>query len=188
MNTPRWYALRVRSNHEKVVQAALQGRGYEEFLPVYRKRSRWSDRTKQIDVPLFPGYVFSRFVAERRLPVLTIPSVVQIVGNAGVPAPVDDDELDAVRRFVTSSLPVEPWPYLRVGETVVVDQGALAGTQGIVVRFNGGVRLVVSVSLLQRSVALELDRSWVRPAIPDADLIAVAMEQFRAGRGRTAGA
>lgn len=158
-----WYALRVRSNHETVVQSGLRSRGFEEFLPVYRARSRWSDRVKVIQRPLFPGYVFARFDASNRLPVLMLPGFVHIVGFGNGPEPVDEKELHAIRRFVDSGLPITPWPYLREGEMVVVQHGALAGLEGIVLRATDSLRLVVSLNLLQRSVAVELDRESVKP-------------------------
>lgn len=176
----RWYALRVRSNHERVVQAALRHKGFDEFLPVYKKRSRWSDRVKEIEVPLFAGYVFSRFQAERRAPVLVIPGVVHVVGTAAGPLPVDNAELAAVRRFVESALPVMPWPYLNAGDTVVVERGALTGMQGILLRVKDSCRLVVSLSLLQRSVAVELDRDWVRPAASQTELMGALIRQAEA--------
>ena len=129
-----WYALRVRSNFENVVQTGLRNRDIEEFLPVYEKKSRWSDRVKKIQRPLFPGYVFGRFNAANRLPILMIPGVVHVLGNSAGPIPVDEGELQAIRRTVESGLLVMPWPYLNVGDQVVVEEGALAGLQGILVR------------------------------------------------------
>lgn len=159
----RWYALRVRSNREKVVQSALRGKGYTEFLPLYRQVSRWSDRTRQIERPLFPGYVFGRFDVNHRLPILTISGVAQIVGSGSTPLAVDDDELQAIKCFVASGLPVEPWPYLREGQPVLVERGPLAGLEGILLRSKGQDNLVVSLSLLQRSVAVEVGRECLRP-------------------------
>jgi transcription antitermination factor NusG len=158
-----WYALRVRSNHETVVQSGLRSRGFEEFLPVYRAKARWSDRVKVTQRPLFPGYVFARFDPSNRLPVLMLPGFVHIVGFGNGPEPVDEKELHAIRRFVDSGLPITPWPYLREGEMVVVQYGALSGLEGIVLRAADSLRLVVSLNLLQRSVAVELDRDMVRP-------------------------
>lgn len=159
----QWFALRVRSNYERFVQSALQGKSYEEFLPLWRKRVRWSDRFKEIDVPLFPGYVFGKFDVNRRLPILTIPGVVNIVSTGAWPEPVDEAELDQVRRFVSSGLPVGPWPFLQVGDRVLIERGALAGLEGILVQTKTQCRVVVSVGLLQRSVAVEIDRACVRP-------------------------
>jgi transcription antitermination factor NusG len=158
-----WYALRVRSNFEWAVNAALTGKEYEAFLPTYRTRRRWSDRTKEIEAPLFRGYTFCRFDATRRLPILTTPGVIAIVGSTSGPIQVDEREIASVRAMVASRVVVGPWPFLREGEFVAVEHGPLAGVEGIVVSFKGQYRLVVSVSLLQRSVAVEIDREWVRP-------------------------
>jgi transcription antitermination factor NusG len=162
-NGQNWFALRVRSNSEKLVAFALRGKGYDEFLPLYRKLSRWSDRKKQIELPLFPGYVFSRFDVNQRLPILIIPGVMQVVGFGNKPEPVADEELRAVERFVASGLPVEPWPFLKVGESVLVDDGPLAGLEGTLVEVKNRYRIVVSLTLLQRSVAVEIDRDCIRP-------------------------
>jgi transcription antitermination factor NusG len=138
-------------------------KGYAEFLPLYHKKSRWSDRVKDLDLPLFPGYIFSKFDAHRRFPILAIPGVVSIVGNGRHPEPVNESELNAVRRFVESGLSVMPWPFLQPGDLVVIERGALAGLEGILVEAKGQCRVVVSVGLLQRSVSVEIDRSIVRP-------------------------
>jgi transcription antitermination factor NusG len=158
-----WYALRVRSNFEWAVNHALTGKDYEAFLPTYRTRRRWSDRTKEVEAPLFRGYTFCRFDAARRLPILTTPGVVSIIGSAAGPIEVDEREIAAVRGMVASGVVVGPWPFLREGQHVAVEHGPLAGVEGMIVSFKGQYRLVVSVSLLQRSVAVEIDREWVRP-------------------------
>jgi transcription antitermination factor NusG len=166
-----WYALRVRSNHEVAVQTGLRNRGFEEFLPMYHARSRWSDRVKVTERPLFPGYVFARFDPSNRLPILMLPGFVHIVGFGNGPEPVDEGELGTVRRLVDSVFPISPWPYLREGEMVVVQHGALAGLEGVVLRTKDSFRVVVSLTLLQRSVAVELDRDAVkRVAAPRASL------------------
>jgi transcription antitermination factor NusG len=158
-----WYAIRVRSNQEKHVAASLAGKGLECFLPSYHKVSRWTDRVKKIELPLFAGYVFSRFDAARRLPVLSTPGVFQILGNVNGPLPVDEAELEAIRRLTTSGRPVLPWPDLQAGDAVVVEHGPLAGARGILLRVKDECRLVASLTLLQRSVAVELNCDAVRP-------------------------
>ncbi len=158
-----WYAVRVRSNAEKMVHTALVRKEYESFLPTYRSRRRWSDRIKELDTPLFPGYAFCRFDAAKRLPILTTPGVVSIVSSAQGPIAVDERELASVRSMVLSGSVVGPWPFLREGQFVSVERGPLAGVEGIIVTLKNQYRLVVSVSLLQRSVAVEIDRDWVRP-------------------------
>jgi transcription antitermination factor NusG len=166
-----WYALRVRMRYEKAVEAALLSKGYEAFLPVYRKKSRWSDRVKEIELPLFPGYIFSQFDFHHRLPVLTIPGVAYIIGNRNLPSRVAEHELEGVRRFIASGLPVLPCPYLGVGQLVRVKRGALTGVEGMVVESRGLTRLIISVTLLQRSVAVQIERDWVGPSVPSpADL------------------
>jgi transcription antitermination factor NusG len=159
----QWFALRVRSNCEKIVASSLRGKGYAEFLPLYRKLSRRGGPAKQVELPLFPGYVFSAFDVNRRLPILTIPGVVHVVGIGRAPESVDRDELLAVERFVASGLAVEPWPFLKTGESVLVERGPLAGLEGTLVQIKASHRLVVSLTLLQRSVAVEIDRDSVRP-------------------------
>lgn len=158
-----WFALRLRSNFEQTAALLLENRGYEVFLPTYRTRRRWTDRVKEIQVPLFAGYVFCRLDINRRLPVLTTPGVVGIVGVGKVPAPVSDGEVASVRTIVESRIFSQPWPYLAIGDRIVVERGPLAGAEGILSCTKGEYRLIASVSLLQRSVAVELDRDWVRP-------------------------
>jgi transcription antitermination factor NusG len=159
-NTLSWFAVRVKSNCEKSASLALRSRGLEEFLPVYRQRRRGADRFKEIEVPLFSGYVFSRFDLNRRLPVLTIPGVVHIVGFGRTPVPVDEQELAHVRTLVTSRLPVEPWPFFKTGQRVLIERGPLCGVEGVVIEVKKNYRLVASVTLLQRSVSVEIDREW----------------------------
>jgi transcription antitermination factor NusG len=159
----RWYALRVRSRCEKMASAVLHSKGYADFLPLFHSRRRWSDRTKNIYLPLFAGYVFCRFDARNRLPVLVTPGVVDIVGVGKVPVPVDDSEIAAIQSIMQSGAVAEPWPYLKVGTLVQIDYGAMSGLEGILVEIKARHRLIVSVSLLQRSVAVEIDRDWIRP-------------------------
>jgi transcription antitermination factor NusG len=142
---------------------ALTAKGNEAFLPTYRSRRRWSDRYKEIDAPLFPGYTFCRFDPIRRLPVLTTPGVVSIVGTTKGPVSIDEREIESVRAMVSSGFIVGPWPFLHEGEFVAVEHGPLQGVEGVIVSVKNQYRLVVSISLLQRSVAVEIDRAWVRP-------------------------
>jgi transcription termination/antitermination protein NusG len=158
-----WFALRVRSNHERVTAMHLQSRGIEEFSPIYKAEHQWSDRRKQIDRFLFPGYVFCRLNPEDRLPVLTIPSVVNLVGFGNGPSEIPDHEIEHIRLMVGSGLLVTPWPFLQAGQTVLIEQGPLAGVEGILQEIKKTYRLVVSIGLLQRSVSAEIDRSWIRP-------------------------
>jgi transcription antitermination factor NusG len=159
----RWFAVRVRSRAEKTVATMAQQRGIQEFLPVYESRRRWSDRIKSVEVPLFPGYVFCRLDPDRRLPLLTIPGVLQIVGQGRTPIPVDDSEIAALQAASFSGLQVEPCPFLKIGERFRLEAGPLAGVEGLLVEIRNHCRLVLSVSLLNRSVAVEIDRDWVTP-------------------------
>ncbi len=158
-----WYALQTRSNSERLVYRVLEEKGYELFLPMYSEQRRWSDRVKQINIPLFPGYVFCRLDSHNRLPILQSPGVVRIVGNGNLPIPIAEEEIEAVKNVVKSTLPYIPWPSLVPGHRVVVDRGPLMGLQGVLLRVRQGHRLVVSINMLQRAVAVELDASWVRP-------------------------
>lgn len=158
-----WHAVRVRSKCEFRVSSALRGKGYEAYLPLYRKRSRWSDRLKNIDLVLFPGYVFCRLDATRRLPLLVTPGVVDLVGFGGVFPPIPDSEIEAVRRVIASGLPSMPSPFLREGQRVRIRYGALKDVEGVLLQSKTDYRLVISVTLLQRSVSVEIDRDSVEP-------------------------
>ena len=158
-----WYAIQVQTKLGSLASATLRGKGYEEYLPLYRSRRRWSDRTKTLDLPLFPGYLFCRFDArERLMPILTTPGVIGIVGAGKTPVPVDQKEIEAVRATLRSGLAALPCPFLRTGSRVYIEGGPLAGLEGIITNTDKIYRLVVSVSLLQPSVAVEIDREWAR--------------------------
>lgn len=158
-----WIAIRVRSNQEYSVAQQLRGRGVEEFAPSYPVESQWSDRVKVIHKPLFPGYVFCRFRPDLKLPILPAPGVVGFVGIGKAPVAIPDDEMARVQAMVQSGLPVVPWPHLKEGDAVLIEQGPLTGIEGILVRAKGKFRIVVSLSLVQRAVSAEIDRRWVRP-------------------------
>jgi len=162
----QWYAVQVRSQHEDLVARHLRVRGMEAFLPLYKERHRWSDRFVEIDVPLFPGYVFSQFNPLNRLPVLTVPGVVHIVGTGKKLLPVDKTEIDAIQAAVRSEVPRQPWPFLQIGNKVKIEFGPLCGIEGILLAHRGHQRLVLSITLLQRSVAVQIDEEWVRPLSP----------------------
>jgi len=156
-----WFALQVRARHEMGVADHLRGKGYEWFLPLYKCRKRWSDRVKIVDAPLFPGYLFCRFNPQDRLPILKTPGVVQVVGYSGLPVPVDEIEINAIQTLVASGVPNQPWPFLAVGDRVRIESGPLRDLEGILLTFKGDHRLVLSVTLLQRSVAVEIDSAFV---------------------------
>jgi transcription antitermination factor NusG len=158
-----WYALHVRTRYEKQVSQILHHKGFEDFLPVHTLRRRWSDRWKNVEFPLFPGYLFCRLDEKDRMPVLTIPGVIRIVGSGVDLIPVSDQEILALQTIIKSGINPEPWPYLKSGQRVVIVSGKLAGVEGIFLKMKGMNRLVVSVEILQRSVAVEIDADWIKP-------------------------
>lgn len=159
----QWFALSVRPRHERSSAAALRSKGYEEFVPLYRSRRRWSDRVKELELPLFAGYVFCQFDVRFRLPILTTPGVVRIVGAGREPTAVPDSEIEALKSVARSGLPVEPWPFLQPGSSISIEDGPLRGVQGTLLEIKQQGRLVLSVGLLRRSISVEVDRRWVRP-------------------------
>jgi transcription antitermination factor NusG len=159
----RWFAVRVKSRCEKVVASIAKNKGFEGFLPIYQAHNRWSDRLKAVELPLFPGYVFCRLDPQRRLPLLTIPGVLHLVGIGKTPTPIEDAEIAAIQTAVRSGLLTEPWPYLEAGQQVRLEDGPLEGLGGILVDTPGGERIVVSVTLLKRSVSVAIERQWAKP-------------------------
>jgi transcriptional antiterminator NusG len=158
-----WYALQVRTRWESSTSVLLSGKGYETLLPTHKMRKYWSGKLREVNAPLFPGYVFCRFDAQKRLPILVTPGVLAVVGRGKVPVAVDEGEMAAIQRVVSNGIQAEPWPFLEVGQRVRIESDALRGMAGILVSFKGNHRVVLCVSLLRRSVALEIDRSCVRP-------------------------
>jgi transcription antitermination factor NusG len=158
-----WYALTVKPQHEKSVVSQLEAKSLESYLPLYRAKRRWTDRVKVVELPLFSRYVFCRFSFEERLKVLQITSINKIVGFGGQPYPVEDQVIQDLKLVVGSGLPCNPWPFVRVGQRVRVCQGPLEGTEGILVREKSGYRVVINVELLNRAVAVEVERDLVRP-------------------------
>ena len=163
-NALRWYALRTRSRHEKVVRDQLANQGIEPLLPTVKRLSQWKDRKKEIEVPLFPGYCFVRIASEQQLPVLKTIGVVDIVGNGHRPEPIQDEEIAALRTLMTSVLPYDPHPYLHEGMVVEVIRGPLQGVRGILLRKEKRHRLVLGVRLIQQAAAVEIDVNDVVPA------------------------
>jgi len=160
---PAWFAVQAKTTHEKRVASLLSYQDYKCFLPVYTARRRWSDRIKEVELPLFPGYVFCNFNVHARGPILKTPSVTGIVGIGGKPVAIDDAEIDALERINRSGLGLCPHPFLQVGQRVCIEGGSLDGLEGIILDAKTRNRLIVSVSLLQRSVAVEIDSAWVKP-------------------------
>jgi transcription antitermination factor NusG len=159
----QWFALFVRTRWEQSTESLLRGKGFETFLATHEGRQKRNGRLKKAALPLFPGYVFCRFDVQKRLPILVTPGVISVVGSGKIPIPLDDSEITAIQMVVQSGLPVQPCPYLEVGQRVRIRDMALAGVEGVLCNFRGADRVVVSVSLLRRSVALEIDRSRVVP-------------------------
>jgi transcription antitermination factor NusG len=159
----RWYAVSVRSRHEKLVTRHLEHQGLNYFLPLYRSVRRWKDRRKELDLALFPGYVFVNLDIRDRLGVLRAPGVVEFVTFQGQPAAVPDSEIRALESSLSAGLRPQPHPYLRQGKKVRVKNGPLANSEGIMIRRKEGFRLVLSINLLMRSVMLEVDEADVEP-------------------------
>jgi transcription antitermination factor NusG len=159
----RWFALWTRSRHEQVVREQLEQKRVEAFLPTVTRWSRWKDRKKKIDWPLFPGYCFARFDPRERLPILKCTGVVNIISFEGEPAPIPELEIDGIRRLVETDLAYDPCPMIREGEMVEVVHGPLKGVIGRLVRKNDKARLVLSVDLIGQAVSVEVDAADVRP-------------------------
>jgi transcription antitermination factor NusG len=161
-----WFAILARTGREKNATLLLESSGYECYLPVIKFTRQWSDRVKEIEAPLFPGYLFCRMNPHNRLPVLITPGVIQIVGVGKTPVPVEEQEIAAIQRVGKSGISIMPWPYLQVGQVARIEDGPLRGMTGIIIKIKSGLKLVLSVNLLQRSVAVEIDRSWIGAAYP----------------------
>ena len=157
----KWFALSVTARHEKIVSQLLGNKGFETFLPLYTKRHQYARRVRQFELPLFPGYLFCRSDYATRLPILTTPGVLQIIGAGRVPIPVDDCEIVSLQKASRAGTQMFPYPYWQSGQTGRIIAGPLAGLEGIVVTEKNSVRLILSVSLLQRSVLLEIDSDCV---------------------------
>ncbi|MGA3176807.1 MAG: UpxY family transcription antiterminator [Candidatus Acidiferrum sp.] len=162
--TPHWYAAYTCSNQEKQVAAQLTARRVESFLPLYPSLRRWKDRRVTLELPLFPGYVFVRLALQDRLRVLQIPTVVRLVGFGGLPTALPDTEMEIIRSGLSRSLRAEPHPFLTAGRRVRITAGPFAGLQGVLKRKKSGLRVVVSLELIQRSVAVDVDMADVAPA------------------------
>jgi transcriptional antiterminator NusG len=157
-----WYAIWTRSRHEQVVRDQLERRGYEAFLPTIPKWSRWKDRKKKIDWPLFPGYCFARFDNRARLPILKCTGVVNIVSFDGDIVAIPDFEIDGIRRLVESDLQFDPCPFIREGMRVEVIHGPLKGVVGRLMRKGAHARLVLAVDLIGQAVSVEVDAADVK--------------------------
>ncbi len=159
--TPQWFALAVKPRFDKAVAQALEMKGYETLLPLYKKHHKYGARSKVAELPLFPGYVCCRFDVLTRLPILTTPGVIQVLGAGNMPIPLSDVEITSLQTAIKAQLPVQPFPFVDAGRRVRINSGALAGVEGIVIDCKQRLRLVLSITLLQRSVLLEIDRDQV---------------------------
>lgn len=159
----RWYALHVRHQHERQIEKLLRFQGWDTLAPMYRSQRQWSDRVKEIELPIFSGYVFCQFSREQSRQVEDTPGVLQIVKFLGHPAAIEEREIAGIRAMVASKVRLTPWPYLKIGDRVRVDRGPLRGLEGTLLRGSEGARLVVGVELLQRSIAAEVDPEMVTP-------------------------
>ncbi|MGI8958249.1 MAG: transcription termination/antitermination protein NusG [Bryobacteraceae bacterium] len=156
-----WYALKVRTRSELLALEGLRNKGYEPFCPTYRERRRYSDRMKVVENVAFPGYLFCRFDLRKKIPVITSRAIEYIVGTHGTPEPIPEQQIASIRRVLGAG--AHPVAYFRVGQRVRVEYGALAGVEGILARDASTGRLIISIDLLQRSVALQIDEHQVRP-------------------------
>jgi transcription antitermination factor NusG len=160
-SVPQWYAAYTCANHEKRVSEQLGVRELEHFLPLYASVRRWKDRRVTLDRPLFPGYVLVRIALRDRLRVQQVPGIAHLVGFDGTPTVLPEQEIDALRASLSSGVRAEPHPFLSVGQRVRVKNGVLAGMEGVLLRRKGGFRLVISIELIQRSVAVDADEADV---------------------------
>ena len=156
-----WYAVYTRHQHEKTVARLLTGKGYETFLPLYAAVHRWKNGVKQLSLPLFPCYVFLRGPLDRWLPILTTPGIHTVVGFGRQPAMIPRSEIEAIRRVVESPVKAEPHPFIRCGDRVRIKVGPLQGLEGVLLRKKNQWKLLLSVDMLERSVAVEVDATIV---------------------------
>ncbi len=157
-----WFAIKVKAKCERCVAAGLDGRGYKHFLPLYQEYRKWAKRLRKVERTLIPGYVFAQFDSGKRLPVLTIPGVSHVVGTSRGPLPISRDELAALELIVRSGSFAETWHAAVAGQQVVVAAGPLRGLRGCLVEVKNQTRVVVSITLLSRSVAAEVDRHCIQ--------------------------
>jgi transcription antitermination factor NusG len=157
----RWYALRVRWRHEKAIASALHNKGYEVFLPLHRSARHWSDRLKYLELPLFPGYLFCRFQTLQQLSIMTPPGIIEIVRSGKTLVPLDDGEIATIQSITSPNFKTQPWPFLESGNRFRINHGPLSDLEGILVSANAVYFIVLSVKPIERSVAVEIDPSWM---------------------------
>ena len=159
--SPQWFALAVKPRFDKSVAQALEMKGYETLLPLYKKHHKYGTRSRFSELPIFPGYVCCRFDVQSRLPIVTTPGVIQVLGAGNMPVPLADVEVNSLKTALKAQQSVVPYPFVDTGQRVRITSGALAGVEGIVISLTQRLRLVLSITLLQRSVLLEIDRDLV---------------------------
>jgi transcription antitermination factor NusG len=160
--TACWYAAYTRANHEKRVAEQLRQRSVEHFLPCYDSVRRWKDRKVCLQMPLFPGYVFVRIPLRDQMRVREIPSVATLVGSNGTPTALPDEDICTLQKGFAEGVCAQPHPYLAVGRRVHVVSGPLAGLEGILLKRKNRTRFVISLELIMRSVAVEIDPAELR--------------------------
>ena len=170
----QWSAVHTRHQHEKIAATILAIKGFETFLPTYNVIRQWKDRKKRISLPLFPGYLFVADVCERRPQVLSTPGVCAILSTEGAPAIIPSYEIEAIRRTVSSRYDIEPHPFMKQGDRVRVHSGPLAGVEGFLVRKKDAFRLVVSVEILGRAAAVEINSSSAERLSPASEKCGLA--------------
>jgi transcription antitermination factor NusG len=161
-----WFALQVAPHHEKKVATILEYKGLEQFFPTYKSKRQWSDRTKVVIQPLFPGYVFCRSQGSKMAPILATPGVNRIVSFGGKPCPVADEDIAALQRIVSVGVDPRPFPYLTTGQRVrIIQEGPLFGIVGVLTKVKNRTRLVVSVDLITKSISVDVDQRDVTAEI-----------------------
>lgn len=173
----QWFALQVPTRHERPIAEALRNKGYEAFAPSTALEKRWPHKSREAEIPLFPGYLFSKFDPRFRLPILMTPGVRQIVGYGRIPIAIDEREIVAIRNVMQCRLPAEPCPYLNQGARVRIVRGPLTGVEGVLLKASSSYRVVISVSLIQQSIRVEVDR----------DMLAICPDLEHVARYRMAG-
>jgi transcription antitermination factor NusG len=163
LTEPLWYAIHTRSRHEKVVRDQFAAKEIPYLLPLHLKRSKWKDRVKLIEVPLFGGYIFAYFALQNKLQVLQTIGVVRLVSLNGAAEPVPEDQIETIRKMVDHALPYDPHPYLKEGMQVRVVRGPLQGAEGILIEKKKNYRFVISIDLIQKAVAVDIDSADVEP-------------------------
>ena len=163
VNSFPWYAIHVRAKYERKTANALTSKGYECLLPSYRERRKWSDRVTTIELPLFPGYVFSRFDVEKRLPILKTPGVIAVAGIGRIPQPLDPQEIEQIQRVIAVDHPAQPWPFFKIGQRVRIISGPLTGVEGLLAQKRGETRVVLAVTLLEKAISVHVESDAIRP-------------------------